>query len=55
MENNTQNASLLSTFLKFVDEYTYLMDGERYHNVDHQKITNDELAFIFLDSDYNPS
>lgn len=53
MQNNQQNAETLQSFLNFVDNYTYTMDGERYHNVDMQKITTEELAFIFLDSDLN--
>lgn len=42
---------LLSEFLKFVDDYTYSVDGVRHHRVDNMPLTNDELAFIFLDSD----
>lgn len=53
MEKNIENTNKLTAFLNFVDNYTYILDGERYHNVDHNKITNAELAYIFLDSDLN--
>ena len=53
MENNDKNTQTLADFLKFVDGYTYILDGERYHHSDNEKITNNELAYIFLDSDLN--
>lgn len=46
-----QDEKHLIDFLKFVDNSTYLLDGQRYYISDNEKISEAELANIFLQSD----
>ncbi len=53
MQNNKNNQDILTTFLNYVDKFTYSLDGERYYYSDNEKVSNNELANIFLQSDLN--
>lgn len=54
LEITPENEALLVAFLAYVDNSTYIKDGnDRYYESDDQPVTAEELAFMFLDSDLN--